>query len=158
MKYNVIRAMAISCAVAILPVSAASAQKITDQHVQDLIRAAAERAGVAAQSGATSPHAPGAADGPPSVGLSLDEAIKLALDRNLDIAVQRLNPETFDYSIAGLKAVYKPTLTSAVSQQSQTNPSTQTTSGGQVGTGILQDTTTFNAGLSQSLPWGGGTF
>ncbi len=89
--------------------------------------------------------------------MSLDDAIKLALDRNLDISVQRLNPQTFDYSLASLQAVYKPTLTSTVAHQSQTNPSTQTTSGGQVGTGVLQDTTTFNGGLSQSLPWGGGT-
>ena len=48
--------------------------------------------------------------------LSLDDAIKLALDRNLDIAVQRLNPQTFDFSLASLQAVYKPTLTSTVSQ------------------------------------------
>ena len=56
--------------------------------------------------------------------LTLDDAIKLALDRNLDIAVQRLNPETFDYSIAGLQAIYKPTLISHHQlERRPTNPS-----------------------------------
>ena len=32
----------------------------------------------------------------PSVSLTLDEAVKLALDRNLDIRVQRLNPQLQD--------------------------------------------------------------
>jgi len=89
--------------------------------------------------------------------LSLDDAIRLALDRNLDISVQRLNPQTFDFALANLRSVYKPTLTSTINQQSQTQPSTQTTSGGTVGSGILADTTTFNGGLAQSLSWGGGT-
>ena len=44
--------------------------------------------------------------------LSLDDAVKLALDRNLDIAVQRLNPQINDIAIASLESVYHPTLTS----------------------------------------------
>jgi outer membrane protein TolC len=137
-----------------------AAAQVTEQHLQDLIREAAARAGVA-QTVATTPPSvqavPGQGDRP-SIQLSLDDAIKLALDKNLDISVQRLNPQTFDFSLANLKAIYRPTLTSTVSQQSQTTPSTQTTSGGVVGTGILQDTTTFNGGIAQNLPWGGGTF
>ena len=75
---------------------------ITDEHVQELIRLAAERAGVTAQT-ARSRHRRRrrtGADARPIVALTVDDAIKLALDRNLDIAVQRLNPQTFDYSIA----------------------------------------------------------
>ena len=64
---------------------------------------------------------------------------------------------TFDFSLASLQAIYKPTLTSTISQQSTTNPSTQTISGGTVGTGIVAGTTTYNGGISQSLRWGGGT-
>jgi outer membrane protein TolC len=147
------------CAAGLLATgSNAFAQKTSDQHIQDLIKEAALRAGVEQ----TTPGAPTAQPAPvqgdrPTVSLSLDEAIRLALDRNLDISVQRLNPQTFDFSLANLRAVYKPTLTSTVTQQSQTTPSTQTTSGGNVGTGILSDTTTFNGGLAQSLAWGGGT-
>ena len=50
--------------------------------------------------------------------MTLDDAIKLALDRNLDISVQRLNPQTFDYSLASLQAIYRPTLTSTVGTNS----------------------------------------
>ena len=149
-----------ACAAFVLAMASnVAAQNITEARISELIREAAARAGVTettASAPASAQTAAGQGDRP-VVALSLDDAIKLALDRNLDISVQRLNPQTFDYSLASLQAVYKPTLTSTVSHQSQTNPSTQTTSGGQVGTGVLQDTTTFNGGLSQSLPWGGGT-
>jgi outer membrane protein TolC len=136
-----------------------AAQTVTDQHVQELIRAAAERVGAdvgtpqaqAAQSGS----APNAR---PTVQLTLDDAVKLALDRNLDIAVQRLNPSTFDFSIASLNSNYRPTLTSQVNHQSNTNPSTSTISGARVGEGIAQGTTNYNGGLAQNIKWGGGSF
>jgi outer membrane protein TolC len=96
--------------------------------------------------------------GRPVVQLSLEDAIRLALDRNLDISVQRLNPQTFDFSLAGLRATYRPTLTSTVAQQSNTNPSTQTIQGAAAGTGITQGQATYNAGLAQNIRWGGGSF
>ncbi len=136
----------------------ALAQQVTDAHVQELIRAAAERVG--AQTGAPSgaPASGGGTDARPTVALTLDDAVKLALDRNLDIAVQRLNPATFDYSIANLRAGYRPSLTSQVSHLSNTNPSTQTISGAAAGTGIEQGTTTYNGGITQNIRWGGGSF
>src|SRR3954471_21911235 len=143
--------------------SVASAQKITDERLQELIRAAAARAGVPGQTAGANqtPATPVAgatgADGRPVVALTLDDAIKLALDRNLDIAVQRLNPATFDYSIAGLRAFYKPSLTSQVSHQAATNPSTQTISGAAAGTGIDQGLTIYNGGVAQNMLWGGGS-
>src|SRR5262249_20764115 len=93
----------------------------------------------------------------PVVQMRLDDAIKLALDRNLDIAVQRLNPQTYDYSIANLQAFYKPSLISTISRQSATNPSTQTISGASAGAGIETSTNTFNGGVAQNIRWGGGS-
>ncbi|HUR35013.1 MAG TPA: TolC family protein [Vicinamibacterales bacterium] len=141
----------------------ASAQKpadrvVTDEHVQELIRAAAERVG--AQGGAPSAaslQAP-VAGAAPVVALTLDDAVKLALDRNLDIAVQRLNPSTYDFAYSSLAAAYRPNLTSLVSLQSVTNPSTQTISGGLAGVGINTDTNTYNGGIAQNIRWGGGAF
>ncbi len=158
-----LKGAALVVAIAGLATTGVSAQtatdKVTDERVQELIRAAAVRAGVSAQAGSalplTSPG--GTADGRPIVQLSLDEAIRLALDRNLDIAVQRLNPQTFDYSMANLQAFYKPTLISTFSKNSTTNPSNQTLSGATAGTGILQGVDTFNGGISQNLRWGGGS-
>src|SRR5262249_48207368 len=94
----------------------------------------------------------------PVVRLTLDDAVKFALDRNLDIAVQRLNPETNDIAILSAKAVYNPTLTSTVGPQSSTQLPTSQLQLGTGGAAIVQQTLTFNGGLSQSLPWGGGTF
>jgi len=132
--------------------------KISEAYIDELIKAAALRAGVTQQpvsSGTTSMTT--GQDAVPVVQLSVDEAIKLALDRNLDIAVQRLNPATFDYSIANLSATYKPTLTSQLSRISATNPSTQTISGAAVGTGIDTGNNTYNGGIAQNFKWGGGT-
>src|SRR5262245_3752804 len=137
-------------------VSTASAQKTTDEHVQELIRLAAQRAGAPSQSATTGAQTRDSA-APATLSLSLDDAIRLALDRNLDIAVQRLNPQTFDYSIGALRAVYKPTLTSRLANNSVLNPPTNTLQGVPAGqNGITQTTATFNGGFLQNLRWGGG--
>ncbi len=159
MTRNLLKWVAASGALSVLAAPPRlSAQTITDAHIQELIRAAADRAGVSAQSGSAPAQAtPASGDARPTVSLTLDDAIKLALDRNLDIAVQRLNPQTFDYSIANLEAAYRPTLTSTIGRNSATNPSTQTTQGASAGTGISQGTNTYNGGLAQAVRWGGGT-
>jgi outer membrane protein TolC len=137
----------------------AFAQRVTDEHVQELIRAAAERVGAQTGTPIATPQPGTTSDARPQVQLTLDDAVKLALDRNLDIAVQRLNPATYDYSIAGLRATFRPTLVSQLSHNSTNNPSTNTISGGTgAGAAISQGNSTFNGGLSQSIPWGGGNF
>jgi outer membrane protein len=78
-----------------------------------------------------------------------------ALDRNLDIAVERLNPEVQDYNIARLRNAYKPTLNSTFFQQSRVQPPTNQLNGGNI---VTNDTSTYNAGIGQALPWGGGNF
>jgi hypothetical protein len=62
--------------------------------------------------------------------MTLDDAVKAALDHNLNIAVQRLNPEINDISISSLQSVYRPALSSTLATQSQANPSTTTIAGG----------------------------
>jgi hypothetical protein len=42
------------------------------------------------------------------IDLSVTEATARALERNLDIAVERLNPQTFDLQISRLSAAYAP--------------------------------------------------
>jgi outer membrane protein len=88
-----------------------------------------------------------------AIDLTLDEAVALALEHNLEIAVERLNPQTFDLQIAGVRALYRPVLTSTVGQNNVTQiPTTQL-----VGTQAVQnDQSTFNFGGTQLLPFGGG--
>src|SRR5262249_33234935 len=134
--------------------------KITDAEIQELIRAAAARAGApqtttpAAQSQSATSTAQG---GQTKLSLTVDDAIKLALDRNLDIAVQRLNPQTYDFSISNLLSIYRPMLTSTIGRQSTTQASTATLNGLAPGTGIDTDVNPYNGGLSQSRRWGGGS-
>jgi outer membrane protein TolC len=97
---------------------------------------------------ATPPPAAGAID------LTLDEAVALALEHNLEIAVERLNPQTFDLQVAGVRARYRPVLSSIVGQ----NNVTQLPTNQLVGTQAVQnDQTTFNVGGTQLVPWGGGS-
>jgi outer membrane protein len=157
MKSNALVSLLL-CAGLVAGVSPLSAQRATDDHVQELIRAAAARAGVAQSGGslAAAAQQAGAPDAHPTLELTLDDAVKLALERNLDIAVQRLNPATFDYAVANIQGVYKPALTSQLSHLTTTNPSTSTISGATVGTGIDQGTSNYNAGIAKNFKMGGG--
>src|SRR5947208_9621570 len=95
----------------------AYAQQTSEARIQELIRAAAERFGIGQQTPISQPTP---AESGAVVALTLDDAVKLALDRNLDIAVQRLNPEINDIAIVSARAVYNPTLTSSIGPQSVT--------------------------------------
>jgi outer membrane protein TolC len=152
----------LACAAAMVAAmtSRAAAQQPSEARIRELIRQAAERV-ASGQTGAPSPAQTPAAQGDtrPMVRLTLDDAVKFALDHNLDIAVQRLNPEISDISYASIKSVYNPTLTSQLATQSQTDPATTTIAGSQVvGAGLNRGQTQYNGGLAQSVPWGGGGF
>ena len=48
------------------------------------------------------------------MALTLEDAVRRAIDNNLEIAVERLNPQTFDFTLASLRANYKPVATSTL--------------------------------------------
>lgn len=147
------------------PAAAQDATPDTRARIHEIVRTAAQQL-AARQASPQPPQAPQPSDpaaqpfapGRTVVRLSLDEAVKLALDRNLDIAVQRLNPETFDFSLATLRAAYLPSVSSQLATQSQTRPSTSTIAGASAGAPIDTALSTWNGGVSQNLPWGGGNF
>lgn len=84
----------------------------------------------------------------PVLNLSLDEAVKRALEKNLDIAVERFNPDASALSVKSARGVYDPFFTSTVSQ---TSASQHTTSPFQA---TNTDRTVFNFGVSQYVPTG----
>ena len=96
--------------------------------------------------------------GGPRVSLTLEDAVKRALENNLDIAVQRIGLQTYDVDIASIRSVYSPTVSSLVMNQSSKNASTSTISGGRTGATINNTTFLFNGGMVQDVPWGGGNF
>lgn len=92
---------------------------------------------------------------PSVVDLKLDDAVQRAIERNLDLAVERLNPRTYDYTLSGLYATYRPTVTSTFGNQSQvTLPNSQLTG---VTDKLNTDRLTWVGGLTQNVRWGGGS-
>jgi outer membrane protein TolC len=134
----------------------AQAQEASSTRVDGLVREAARRF---AQGQPPDPPPPATAGGrqtadQPMRSLSLDDAVKLALERNLDIAVQRSNPEAFDLDLASLKATYLPTVSSLLGNQHQTSTPITLLTGGQH---VTTTTSTFNGELTQNVPHGGGS-
>jgi outer membrane protein TolC len=134
----------------------ASAQQMSEARIQELIAQAAQQVGTTQRPTQVPPSSTNAAQA--TVRVTLDEAVKAALEHNLDIAVQRLNPEINDITYAGLEGIYRPALTSTVFQSGVTTPSTSQISGAAAGSGVTQDTLTVNGGVTQAVKWGGGSY
>ena len=97
----------------------ARAQQLSEARIQRTDQAGGRDAWRAAQ--APAPQQPPARPGDtrPVVPLTLDDAVKLALDRNLDIAVQRLNPEINDIAVASLRVGLPPDADVAIVDRSR---------------------------------------
>jgi outer membrane protein TolC len=93
-----------------------------------------------------------AADSGPVLQLTLDDAVRRAMDNNVDIAVERYSPEDSEQAIKQAKGVYDPLLLSTLSKNSQTDPARNAFSGGEK---VDTDTTVFNFGARQYMPTGG---
>ena len=145
-----------SCAAVVLLTAARTfAQQTDDARLAELARNAARQFEDArADAGQTRPAAPAVPLGP-SVELSLDEATARALERNLDLQVERLNPLIQDTNIERLQAAYRPTLTSQVGHLARVQPPTSQLNGGVI---VQNDTSTYNSGIAQALKWTGGDF
>jgi outer membrane protein TolC len=84
--------------------------------------------------------------------LTVDEAVKLALEQNLGIQIERLNPQIQDVAVAQARSYWAPTLSSTLQNNSQNSPSTSFLSGGQAKTTDTKFSTQF--GVNQLLPTG----
>lgn len=88
----------------------------------------------------------------PLVRLSVDEAVVRALENNIELAVERLNPRLQDLSLEQVRAFYRPTVTSLASMSSNMPLPTSLLTGG---TKVKNDTINLNAGVTQASPWYG---
>ena len=87
--------------------------------------------------------------------LTLEESVQLALEQNLDIQVSRLEPQSVDLQVAGFRNTYRPVLSTTFGQRDVVNPPTSQLNGG---TSVSNETMTYNFGVGQSVPWGGGSY
>jgi len=85
--------------------------------------------------------------------ITVEDAVKLALEHNLGVQVARVNPQLQDLSIASARANWAPSLTSTLVNSSIDSPTNSFLSGGQ-GPKISDDRFASNVGVSQLLPWG----
>ena len=84
--------------------------------------------------------------------LSIDDAVKLALEQNLGIQIDRLNPQIQDITVAQARTGWIPNLTSSLTNNSQNQPPTSALSGGQ--TKVTDSSFSTQLGLAQTLKTG----
>ncbi len=98
----------------------------------------------------------------PSFGrydLTLDDAIERALERNLDIAVQRINPLVQDLAIVTANSAFLPFASSSFGLNQSTFPNrTLFDGGGLEGSSIVTDRGNYDVGINQQVKWGGGQY
>jgi len=150
------RLVCVTIALGVLAQGRASAQSQEAEGIRldEIARVAAQQFVVARSELDQAPTPPEAQAPGQAVDLTLDDATTRALERNLELAVERLNPQTFDLQIARLQAAYRPVANSQIGQRSVTQPPTSQLNGGTI---VVNDNTTYNGGLSQALRWGGGS-
>ncbi len=83
--------------------------------------------------------------------MSIDDAVASALEQNLDLQVQRINPQLRDLDAAAVRANYTPNFTTSFNLVDQTQPPSSLLSGNtsQLNTGR----STFDFGINQLTPW-----
>jgi outer membrane protein len=84
--------------------------------------------------------------------LSIDEAVKLGLEQNLGIQIQRYDPQIQDTAIAQARSFWAPQFTTTVSRVSNEQPVINIFSGSQPSTTTGQFFTGVT--LAETLPWG----
>jgi len=91
--------------------------------------------------------------------LTLDDAVQRALERNLDIAVQRIVPLVQDLRVAAAGAAFLPVASSGFDFNQETTPNRFVFDGGGLGgQPIVSDRGTYDLGVGQQVKWGGGRY
>jgi len=108
------------------------------------------------------PPAVPAAPGPvqpvtPGTPITMEEAVKMALENNLGIQIEKLNPQIQVLGISRAVSAYAPTLFSGLSRRNSTAPPTDflSTGGAQV---VTQGNFAASGGIQQLLKWGGASY
>src|SRR2546426_9348690 len=91
---------------------------------------------------------------PATLRLSVDEAVTMALDHNVDLSADRLDPQISDTRVAAAAGVFKPTFNTSVNRNNQLQPPSSFL----IPTATRNDAVTSSAGVSQRLPWFGTSY
>jgi hydrophobic/amphiphilic exporter-1 (mainly G- bacteria), HAE1 family len=86
--------------------------------------------------------------------LTVDDAVRMALDNNVDLAADRLDPQIRDAQVAAANGVFKPSFTSSVGRNNQLAPPASLLSPIPTRTDVV----TSSFGFTQRLPWFGTSY
>ena len=88
--------------------------------------------------------------------LSIDEAVALALEQNVNLQVDRIDPQIQDLGVSVAQSGWTPVFFSSFTNRSQTSPPQDIFGGDQ--TAITNENLSSNLGVQQALPWGGASY
>ncbi len=91
----------------------------------------------------------------PALRLTLDDAVRMGLANNLDIRVDRLEPQIAAERFAQARGAYVPSLTSNLARNSQLAPPSSFLVGNQ---GVRSNLFSGTVGVAQRLPWLGTSY
>jgi len=107
----------------------------------------------------TTPGMPATAQPGPVRRMSIDDAVATALEQNLDLQVQRINPRLQDLTTSQFRAVYTPNFVSTISTSDATQPSTSfLDAGGAAAEGVTSGSNVLNFGVQSFTHWYGGSY
>ena len=87
----------------------------------------------------------------PTITLSMDETVKRALEYNLNVQVQRINPRLQDLAIQGAQSVWKPVLQNTTRYSDIANVPQNSLEGRE----FVTYSFVSNSSIAQALPWYG---
>src|SRR5262249_29675947 len=91
---------------------------------------------------------------PSTLRLTADEAVGMALDQNVDLRADRIDPQISDTRVAAAAGAFRPTLTSSLNRNNQLQPPSSFL----IPKATRTDVVTSNAGVTQKLPWYGSSY
>ena len=94
--------------------------------------------------------------GEPVRRISIDEAVKLAMEQNLGIRIQRFDPQIQDTGVFLARSAWAPAFTSTLSKNSNQSPNASLLSGTQAS--VTTGTFAAGASLAQQLPFHGANY
>ena len=92
------------------------------------------------------------AEARPVIQLTVEQAVRMALENNIELSIERLNPQLQDLSLEQTRGAYRPTLGSTVNANSNMPLPTSLLNGG---TKVTNETANANVNIAQTLPWFG---
>ena len=88
----------------------------------------------------------------PTRAITVDDAVRLALEQNLGVQIERLNPELQQLAITQARTAWTPVFSTGVTARKQNTPPSSFLSGGE--DKITQDSFGGNVQFEQLLPFG----